>query len=615
MRTFVLLQCIHLASSLRSQASPSRGGSLIAGRRLQSAMTSGQLSNCDIAEIQAKKKQLPVTLQPDTDDVDRFIADNLEYINGQIVEYQSQMEISPVSANVCPPITLEGEKMIVFGKTIIIGQTIVGGLKKRFEEADPNIDFDALSEILNEMLEDVMFTGDEEDTIACENLINVADKAQEEKTCVVSASVSSVSIISYEKDLKKCEDAKRFLLQLQEDKNKEKEADLQHKINYEKLKPEVLFVKGEELKYEQTAKSLGDDFTKLKQEVAGLQGDTKDLQASLDGVQGKLKELANDVETTNQKFNLMTQLLDTAENQKKSIVDIEKKVQAIIGYAVMYHQSIMRPLILWYEGKPKQPTVDSAALSNTLDQLTQQCDKYNEHNIVVQDNMLEIKGKKLPVSLDTKMQSVITGNSICGSLTRDKTPKFLEYFGSQMTREWRFQMKQVDSLEKAFKGMKIEKIEEETDIDEMLGSYLRVFSRKDAFYRNYLKYWIAYFPEISRLVMIMSDEVRKFKDELSGNSKNQRLSQENQQQLLEELTTKMSETENLLAERMNDMRQKGQAYSVTESKLQECKKKMLELDNQLGVLKKHKEDAKAKYANFITEANALLAMHVSRIGQ
>jgi len=162
-----------------------------------------------------------------------------------------------------------------------------------------------------------MFTGDEEDTIACENLINVADKAQEEKTCVVSASVSSVSIISYEKDLKKCEDAKRFLLQLQEDKNKEKEADLQHKINYEKLKPEVLFVKGEELKYEQTAKSLGDDFTKLKQEVAGLQGDTKDLQASLDGVQGKLKELANDVETTNQKFNLMTQLLDTAENQKK----------------------------------------------------------------------------------------------------------------------------------------------------------------------------------------------------------------------------------------------------------------------------------------------------------
>jgi len=555
-----------------------------------------------------------VTLVAETDDVDRFIADNLEYINGQIEEYNSEMEISPVSANACPPVTLEDQQLKVLGISITVGKSIVAMLKTKIQDAGPNIDADRLVDILFDMEIEVEETDGDEDDYAVGQLREKVEKIMEETQCVETATVSSVSIRSYEKDLEKCEEAKAFLLKFREDKIKEKAPAMKHKRQYEKLKQEEHFVREEYEKCEQTSKSLGDDFTKLKQEVEELLGDQKDLQGLLDGATTKLDDFAKQVETTNQKFKLMTKLLDTAENQKQAIVNIEKNVQAIIGYAVMYHQSIMRPLILWYEGKPKQPTVDSAALTTTLDQLTQQCDKYNEHSIVVQDNMLEIKGKKLPVSLDTEMQSVITGNSICGSLTRDKTPKFLEYFGSQMTREWRFQMKQVDSLEKAFKGLKIEK---ETDINEMtdsLDSYLRVF-RKDAFYRNYLKYWIAYFPEISRLVMIMSDEVKKFRDKLGGNSENQRKSQEIQQRLFEDLELQMSKTEKLLAERTTEMQQKGQEQSVTESTMKECRKKMLQLKLQLDVQAKQLEDTTTKYTNFITDGNALLAMRVSRIGQ
>jgi len=614
MRTFVLLQCILVTSSLRSQASPSRQGALATAQKYYKVDAEDKIDSCNEEHLRFAKMKLvdsDTEVVERTDDVDRFIKMHKEIIKFKIESYEEKLQANP-SAGACEKITVvEGTFKVPPENTKDLSNALAEWLERLL--VDGNED-DALK--LAEAMED---QPPDADAGVSKEYFELLDWFMGLTEC--SGGSSNDDSADVQTEISKCQAADAFLTDLKTENEITKEPAVQHSKALSEIRNQILLRRDKPGELLTATTSVQDRLQEISEKANGLEEAAGELKSELQETIGDMEKVKKNMDDTRKKFELISRLTGLAVEQKKAIDNVEKNVQQIIINAVTYHRNSLDQLIEWYGKKPTQKPIDTFSVSSKLNDLVEYCQKYTTQEITMRDGALHIQGtavlneKKLQES-SSDLVSVLSTNKICASMTKDTTEKYLKHFDSQMTREWTHTMKAIDTHTKAFQHIKIARDDApESDMEILLDIYWEVF-KSNKFYKQYLSYWKTYFPAIKVVVAQMHDDVKTVSDMLVG----QQAQEEVQQKTLKALIAKLEKERDGIKSKLATTKF---SQAITEQTLKELESQMVKCQKDLEELRKMAEEqdalykeANSKYVKFIQQGSSLLSMRSkSRLSQ
>jgi len=605
MRTFVLLQCILVTASLRSQASPSRQGVLAAtGRRYYSEDTATKVDSCNVQDLYLAKTQLSTEVVVGADDLDSFIAEHKTMIGIQLTYLDQKLAAGRSTGN-CGKITIKGNVLQVEGKEITFDENIAGWLESLITQgdfADPVELLLAVEKAMDEIEDDDEFSA--------------AEALQNELGALQACSGVSSNDVSdnVEDEISKCKAAEEFLTNLGKDNKIIKEPAIAHQRQYHAILADISAAEVKTNEVQTSTKGVQDSLATISKNVDNLGDEAGKVTRKLQGATEKMHEVKNIMDGTQHKFELISTLTERALEQTKAIKNVEEKVQQIIFNAVTYHRVSLVQLIEWYGKKPTQQPIDTYPVSSRLDDLVNHCQKYTAQGITMHGGALHIQGTAVLDESELKesssdMVSVLSENKICASMTTDTTGKYLKHFDSQMTREWTHTMKEIDRHTQAFKYIKIHRDESDavSDMERSLDIYLEVF-RSNTFYKQYLSYWRKYFPAIKVAVVQMHDDVSKVLDVLKDKQAEEKIQQNKLNGFIQDLRTQLDQVEAQLSDATLLKDSIKDKLNSLQTEIKKCTAELERLTRLAEEQNSQLQKAESKYVEFIQQGSVLLSM-------
>jgi len=593
MLTFVLLQCILQTSALRSQASPSRHGTLTAARRHTSKETDAGSHACDIETLRIDIAQLSSqkhVLNGDSDQVDKLIGAQLTRIDDTI-----SMRSSSPSEDGCPGVQVTDTQLHIFGMkieiTAVFAHKAQAVIKSNSEVMTDAQFVNAMNAVIDEF-------NDEE----LDGALEVMDQIEGHQSHCDGSGTGT----DHTKELEQCAQAKEYLVSLREKKNAEKQILKNGREVYETHGQAMVLADMHRKVMDTESTALDTQLKSIIKVIEGKTGAAKDLETQMNNIQEKLVGVEKELAAIRTKFDIISSLLITAKDLSTAVENIRVKTQGIISKALIYHHKSMVNLIKWYADRPiKEQKIDLSVLQTCFSSLEQSCSEYKELGVAVQEGDLMVSGTPVLTGLPEDLVGVISTNDICKSIQKPSSlEKYSKHFHMQMHREWKRNLKQIEHASNTLKRPSFNT--DQTDMGPLIDMYLDAFKPSNTFFNSYLKFWRdgKYFKAIHGLVERMHDDVRSVNKEMQTRQSDAESWHQTLKKQFEDLQQKFTNLQ-------TDIKKQNENLELTEDEKKDLEQKIILCDEYLRNLKKMADEQNK--INVEQEANimAMLERQVS----
>jgi len=599
MRTFVLLQCILQTSALRSQASPSRQGSLTATRKRGIELTTDKIDSCDEEDLRIHMAVIAPTQSVtvgELDEMDRFIKKHIKEIALNIEHARSHMS---TSENNCPTVQAQ---------LALLG-TIPEKFKKAAENAiqemkDKNSEEEFLS-LMDEKQEDVELNEDEEEAW-WDTIEELKAQFKEQLSCADSGTGPP-----YEDTIQRCEEAQEFLEKFSEKKEREKAVVKAGSKMYEGLIMDMH-------RKQDGVDKMNEQSTKLDTKLKSIMGElTQKIDASqklspqMEKIQEALTSVGEKLVAIDTESDIISSLYSTAKELSTAVENIMTRTQRIISQALIYHHNSVHELSKWYKQKPKETFIDSSVLQKKFSSLEKSCIEYQELDVAVQMQDLMVSGTPVLQHLTDDLVNVISTNDICESMKTLSLEQYLKHFNMQMHREWVRNMRKIEQASNSLKRISSPNTKE-SDLEKSIDMYLRAFTSGNKFYNSYLKFWRKYFMAIYKLVNKMHDDVESMDKAIRSTQSDEKSKHQALQNQFEDIQQKLKELQDQIEKHKEDQKITSQAKTELTKQIEECYDEIRKL-KEMGDKQQEKNlQLIDQYRGMLKQQASLLTLRMSK---